>query len=184
MKAIETTHRGCRFRSRVEARWAVFFDTLNIAWEYETQGYVVASEPYLPDFWLPALGVWAEVKGSDQDSFKGRHVDLCRGLADETQHPVLLLVGQPEVRAYNYFVPGQPADSYMAALFADYQPEPFKSGTGGLIIADAYWFQMLKPRHPDGVLLLDPCDDRSVRKSLGQGYLDAVAAARSARFTT
>jgi hypothetical protein len=63
--AIETSYAGCRFRSRLEARWAVFFDSLRIPWEYEPQGYLVGEKqrPYLPDFWLPQQGVWVEVKG-------------------------------------------------------------------------------------------------------------------------
>jgi hypothetical protein len=68
IQAIETRYRGCRFRSRLEARWAVFFDALNIKWEYEPQGYLVGphSTPYLPDFWLPPEGLWVEVKGAEE----------------------------------------------------------------------------------------------------------------------
>jgi hypothetical protein len=35
-------------------------------WEYEPQGYLVGEErrPYLPDFRLPDIGWWIEVKGS------------------------------------------------------------------------------------------------------------------------
>jgi hypothetical protein len=62
--AIETRYAGCRFRSRLEARWAVFFDKLGIGWEYEPQGYRVGGTPYLPDFWLPKMRQWVEVKGS------------------------------------------------------------------------------------------------------------------------
>jgi len=51
MKAIETEYRGYRMRSRVEARWAVFFDTLDIKWEYESEGYDLDGTYYLPDFW-------------------------------------------------------------------------------------------------------------------------------------
>lgn len=36
--ALTTRYAGCRFRSRLEARWAVFFDHLGIEWEYEPQG--------------------------------------------------------------------------------------------------------------------------------------------------
>lgn len=50
--AIETRYAGCRFRSRLEARWAVFFDHLGIRWEYEPQGYSTPDGPYLPDFLL------------------------------------------------------------------------------------------------------------------------------------
>lgn len=79
IKPIETAYAGHRFRSRLEARWAVFFDTLGISWEYEPQGYELGggsytgSAPggtgywpirrYLPDFWLTDFSVWVEVKG-------------------------------------------------------------------------------------------------------------------------
>ena len=38
IKPIETIYNGYRFRSRLEARWAVFFDALNIQCLYETEG--------------------------------------------------------------------------------------------------------------------------------------------------
>lgn len=63
IKPIETRYAGCRFRSRLEARWAVFFDALNVEWRYEPEGFMVAGKPYLPDFWLPQLHIWVEVKG-------------------------------------------------------------------------------------------------------------------------
>lgn len=61
--AIETEYKGYRFRSRLEARWAVFFDALRIEWKYETEGYEVDGARYLPDFFLPASNDWVEVKG-------------------------------------------------------------------------------------------------------------------------
>lgn len=39
MKAIETIYNGYRFRSRLEARWAIFFDELKIKYQYELEGY-------------------------------------------------------------------------------------------------------------------------------------------------
>lgn len=52
--AIPAAYNGYRFRSRTEARWAVFLDILNIRWEYEVEGYQLADGlRYLPDFWLP-----------------------------------------------------------------------------------------------------------------------------------
>lgn len=41
IQAIETYYNGYRFRSRLEARWAVFFDTMGIEWRYETEGYIL-----------------------------------------------------------------------------------------------------------------------------------------------
>lgn len=62
-KPIETHYGGYRFRSRLEARWAVFFDALGIRYEYEKEGYKLASGKYLPDFWLPDWKMWVEIKG-------------------------------------------------------------------------------------------------------------------------
>ncbi|MCC7369667.1 MAG: hypothetical protein IT306_14655 [Chloroflexi bacterium] len=63
LKAIETYYRGYRFRSRLEARWAVFLDALGVQFEYEKDGYDLDGVWYLPDFWLPDQRVWLEVKG-------------------------------------------------------------------------------------------------------------------------
>jgi hypothetical protein len=62
INAIETRYAGCRFRSRTEARWAVFLDHLDIAWHYEPEGFEVTSGRYLPDFYLPEFQKWIEVK--------------------------------------------------------------------------------------------------------------------------
>ena len=67
IKAIETVYNGYRFRSRTEARWAVFFDTLKISYKYETEGYNLDGLWYLPDFWLPNNDCWIEVKGKEPD---------------------------------------------------------------------------------------------------------------------
>lgn len=77
IKAIETVYNGYRFRSRLEARWAVFFDTLGIKYEYEKEGYKLPKfgSPgflhhentvwYLPDFWLPEQRYYIEIKGQE-----------------------------------------------------------------------------------------------------------------------
>jgi len=91
-QAIETVYRGFRFRSRIEARWAVFFDTLGIEWEYEKEGYNLPSGPYLPDFWLPEQKMWAEVKGGD---FTRQEVQKCRELSMETASICICLNGMP-----------------------------------------------------------------------------------------
>lgn len=63
MKAIETQYKGYRFRSRLEARWAVLLDALDIKWEYEFEGYDLGEAGwYLPDFWLPELQWHLEIK--------------------------------------------------------------------------------------------------------------------------
>lgn len=64
IKAIETEYNGYKFRSRLEARWAVFFDAAGIEYQYEPEGIETSDgEKYLPDFYLPELETYVEVKG-------------------------------------------------------------------------------------------------------------------------
>lgn len=69
IKAIETYYNGYRFRSRLEARWAVFFDEAGIRYQYEPEGFELSDGTYyLPDFYLPDVesrcgkGLWVDVK--------------------------------------------------------------------------------------------------------------------------
>ena len=67
IKPIETYYKGYRFRSRLEARWAVFFDAMGIKYEYEPEGFKTSVDLntfcYLPDFYFPDNDCYGEVKG-------------------------------------------------------------------------------------------------------------------------
>lgn len=74
VKAIDTHYKGYKFRSRLEARFAVFLDAMNIMWEYEIEGFNLPNNGnYLPDFYLPDGGIapgynrplWVEVKATN-----------------------------------------------------------------------------------------------------------------------
>jgi hypothetical protein len=106
IQAIETEYAGCRFRSRLEARWAVFFDAQRIAWDYEPEGFhLPGGACYLPDFWLPQVEMYAEVKPSGRNpdvvSIEPDAMEKIIALAMVTQCPVLLLDGPP--RSTNYW---------------------------------------------------------------------------------
>lgn len=69
-KAIQTEYNGFLFRSRLEARWAVFFDACGVNYEYEPEGYRLNNGLlYLPDFLLHDVDgrdggdLFVEVKG-------------------------------------------------------------------------------------------------------------------------
>lgn len=64
MNAIPTRYNGINFRSRLEAKWARFFDLIGWKWDYEPLDF----NGYIPDFYLhgdnpcfveikPAMGV-------------------------------------------------------------------------------------------------------------------------------
>lgn len=70
IKPIETYWRGYRFRSRLEARWAVVFESLRLDWAYEEEGFDLGDGTfYLPDFTIRGMEgrgpseLYVEVKG-------------------------------------------------------------------------------------------------------------------------
>lgn len=99
IKAIETRYKGYRFRSRIEAKWAVYFDALGITWEYEIEGFDLGELGwYLPDFWLPQVSMWAEVKSG---AFSLEEIQKCCALAHGTGYSVILLDGKPSRKFYD-----------------------------------------------------------------------------------
>lgn len=102
IRPIETRYKGYRFRSRLEARWAVFFEDLGLTWEYEPQGFELATGRYLPDFFLPDIGCWVEVK-PDPDSYDWKRINE---LAQATGRDVICLTGTPAVAWYAHFMCG------------------------------------------------------------------------------
>jgi len=100
---IETRAYGRFFRSRLEARWAVFFTSLGLEWEYEPEGFNVNGLHYLPDFrvWTPqGEPIWYEIKHKDvrsDEKFSAFAEELSR-LAydgDIAFRRTLLLSGDP-----------------------------------------------------------------------------------------
>jgi hypothetical protein len=105
MKIIETNYDGHRFRSRTEARWAVFFKTAGIQYEYEKEGVVVDGKPYLPDFWLNEMKLWMEIKGTRPTPDEHK---LCELLAVESGYGVMLAVGAPKPEGQIFWFPTRP----------------------------------------------------------------------------
>lgn len=65
LQPIETRAYGCRFRSRLEARWSVFLTEAGFDWEYEPEGAALDAGRYLCDFRVTGpngVHVWLEVK--------------------------------------------------------------------------------------------------------------------------
>lgn len=95
LKPIETTYNGYRFRSRLEARWAVFFDALGLPYAYEAEGYDLDGLWYLPDFWLPTLNCWVEIKGQRPNA---EETTKALRLAQAAGRPVVLFAGEIDPR--------------------------------------------------------------------------------------
>lgn len=91
-KPIQTAYKGYNFRSRLEARWAVFFDQLNIPYEYEPEGYDLGNGYYyLPDFRIDDFFI--EVKPSEQPTEEEKA--KARLLSEHAGCDVVIVCGQP-----------------------------------------------------------------------------------------
>lgn len=141
--AVETRYKGYRFRSRLEARWAVYFDALGMKWEYEKEGYDLGSAGwYLPDFWLPEGEVWAEVKPT---AFTQDEIGKARRLGNLTGSGVLMLVGVPDYTSYWYYDPkyGQTYDA-MVCWFKNEKGRLYVSfGSDELVDLHDYGYECL-----------------------------------------
>ncbi len=96
IKAIETIYNGYRFRSRLEARWAVFFDEANVKYEYEPEGFKTEDGIcYLPDFYLPNDDVYVEVKPNMEKLFLDKEkISKCMCGNTPISNSGLLILGQ------------------------------------------------------------------------------------------
>lgn len=98
MKALESRYKGYLFRSRLEARWAIYLDTIGLEWEYESEGFDLDGVYYLPDFWLPQVNLWAEVKPFQFSKEEMKKAEL---LVRYTGKACLLLIGTPGWKPYD-----------------------------------------------------------------------------------
>lgn len=102
LRPIQTAYNGYRFRSRLEARWAVFFDQLQVPYLYESEGFVVRGKHYLPDFYLPEQMAFVEIK----PTLKGANTSLMllQGLLAGQVHQGFLVGGTPSTNPEDYMV--------------------------------------------------------------------------------
>lgn len=102
-KAIPTRYDGHLFRSRLEARWALFFNFVGLRWEFEREAFSLEVEGkrvgYTPDFWLPELNAWFEVKAAWESFSEDEQRAMVRKLtafAQVTDARVFVAMGTPK----------------------------------------------------------------------------------------
>lgn len=179
MKALPTIYGGIKFRSRNEARWAVFFDAMGIKWTYEDQGYKLNNgDTYLPDFRIRLASgkyLYVEAKPDDFDKFEdGNQAYLTKlyNFSMESGCVVLLADGNPALKPYDVIDGSLDWPSLKLAFWQDY--DPF------IRFADAYWISYVK-MDPDGKMWLD-ADERAIKKAFGKQYIAAIERSRAEKF--
>jgi hypothetical protein len=187
IKAIETRYRNYRFRSRLEARWAVVFDVLGMEWEYEREGFDLPGGRYLPDFWVPyraatppGWGFWIEIK---PDVPTERETQLCSDLARLSGHRTFVLCGdpgfgKPQVFVFDHHHNGVPRRIPMIAggRLIEYDP------TAGTEFEGHQHKIAVEYTGDQGVGRFPFCVGSQFTFNMETSLAKAVEAARSARF--
>jgi hypothetical protein len=182
MRAIQTHYKGHKFRSRLEARWAVFFDALGIKWIYEPEGYELdCGTLYLPDFFLPEVKLWLSDK---------------KGVFLEVKPPVREIEGKWEIFGLQ--------SEYPIIMIGELMPEGFDLANYYIEAEKGFWWFVSK-NGGDGPYVFCECigcgkigiefDGRSARIDCNCSYYsdknynedsiriqDAYRKARKARF--
>ena len=79
LNAIKTDYKGIQFRSKLEAQWAKFLDSISMRWVYEPETFKFSDGTlYMPDFFLPDSKQWFEVKGVMTEKDKHKIEMLCK----------------------------------------------------------------------------------------------------------
>lgn len=193
IKAITTVYRGYKFRSRLEARWAVFFDALGVEWEYEPEGFILEDgTPYLPDFYTPFFGggAYFEVKRMYEPNMP-RCTEMLRLLSKLTEAPCYLLDGPPDIKPYKSYclkpIQHESGEGVFSISYTEYQWH--WGGESG----EYYTFldeDLFRTCNDHGLYTFESLDDypdcffgwNTPGEIFSERYKAAVAAARSARF--
>lgn len=118
IKPIETVYNGYRFRSRLEARWAVFFDALNIEYEYEPEGFSFDGTEYLPDFYLPDHEMYVEIKNTSAFKFLFGDNCVCAKDGNESSEIYLHFANKITQNGFSYLIVfGDPIDAFGTEAF-------------------------------------------------------------------
>jgi hypothetical protein len=112
IRSIPATYNKVTFRSITEARWAVFFDLMEIPWVYEPECQFLDDGPYLPDFKLWDC-LHAEVKPllrtvPEQTTLYEDLFDRVRSM-----DRLLVLVGRPQLQWYPVLIQEPPGTMWL-----------------------------------------------------------------------
>lgn len=129
VKPIETEYNGYRFRSRLEARWAVFFDTAGIPYEYEPEGFVLTDGTYyLPDFYLPWYRCYVEIKPNVESEIS-KGMEMISKLAYEKEKCIgMLCAGLPNNNKFSSMLAFYYSRNVYGELYQDSDFVCFREG--------------------------------------------------------
>lgn len=198
INAIETRHNGYRFRSRLEARWAVFFEAIKEPYLYESEGFKLRSviskgehlEPwetwYLPDFFLPRKKMWVEIKPIQPTRDEKIR---CEILCLNSRQDVVMLIGDPWLTNEYIFdkwnwVPAFMSPKQTAEIQLEFTEFPPTYDAEGIALSFCQGFPCRFGLGDSGIEVVSfyQSSKKELEKVQHPKILNAYTAARSARF--
>lgn len=118
IQALPTIYKGHEFRSRLEARWAIFFDCMGWKWEYEPEAVQTRHGGYLVDFKMHGFE-YAEIKPTEfSQEETEKAIDACA----QFDKCITLYVGLPGFGPVNHIRPFSADDDPTKKLDGPYGP--------------------------------------------------------------
>ena len=90
LEAKGTFYNGYVFRSRLEAKWSFVFSSLGLNYKYEPELFETPIGKYLPDFYMPDLNIFVEIKPFAANNIEGAKIDF---VSKKTGRPAILIAG-------------------------------------------------------------------------------------------
>jgi hypothetical protein len=112
IKALPTYYRGGVFKSRLEARWAYYFDLIGAKWQYEPDGFTLPSGNYCPDF-LVGNSTYVEIKPFNPVP----QLAIQKIKEFSAENIIVLCVGEPGPQGQQGFRDGE---AFESAYFTSY----------------------------------------------------------------
>lgn len=161
-------YRGRYFRSKLECRWAFFFDELGIRYQFEPQAFELSDgRRYLPDFYLPQIAAYAEVK-PDTEKLSKQLWAITEFIQAGMGEKILMLIDEPAFKPYTMVRPVRLDGGFV------------ESSSTSAILDVFYKPKLLSEEHR---LFEDVPDYQFEREEdFTLEYRDAVYMARAARF--
>ena len=136
---VPVIYNGTSFRSTTEARWAVFFDYLGIDYEYEKeQVSLETGGVYIPDFYLPQLEMYIEVKPNNLSIIENEYQKPIQMRKQVDSNMIFIGLGIPRID-----------DNYLYRIELDDNP-----------LTDTYrYYSFYEDRRDDGIFWLGSEDE-------------------------
>ncbi len=165
-------HRGWMMRSHTELLWAKVFDASKIQYLHEPGVFNTPHGWYLPDFYMPNIGAYVEIKGVEPtDIEKAKAVAVMA----KTGKPLVIINGKP-MPDRNGFCSCQ-ANFYLAGKWVQV-PMCYYSDLYIQAMGQSEWMKLYvagAPERSDGVVCLSEVLATWASEKLGRSFYEKLA---------